>query len=77
MRTYDKLRDKFAQNFQDSHSHEVGKKRRNALIDVLRFICMQEHKVEEAKDEKGIYQQAVSHLANGDIRSAVTLLNSK
>jgi hypothetical protein len=40
MRTYDKLRDKFAQNFQDSHSHEVGKKRRNALIDVLRFICM-------------------------------------
>jgi hypothetical protein len=73
------LKGKFAHTFQDSHSHEVGKKRRNALVDVLRFICMQENKVEEGKDqsEKGTYQQAVAHLANGDIRSALALLNSK
>jgi hypothetical protein len=77
IRTYEKLKSKFADTFQDSHSHEVGKKRRNALTDVLRFICMQEHKVDEGKDEKGIYLQAVGHLANGDIRSAVNLLNSK
>jgi hypothetical protein len=49
------LKAKFAPTYQDSHEHGIGKKRRNALTDVLRFICMQEHKVEEAKDDKGIY----------------------
>jgi len=39
---------------------------------------MQEYRV-DSKDQsdKGIYQQTVGHLSNGDIKKAVALLNSK
>jgi hypothetical protein len=70
--TYKKARDNFSSNFTDSYCHENEKKRKNAVTEVVRFICKQEFKVEASGD---IYIQALSYLLNGDIKAAVNLLN--
>ena len=52
---------------------EIGKKRRNALTEVIRFINMQENKVLE----QDTYKRAIKLLLNGDLKGAVQWLNSK
>ena len=37
---YHKMRDLHAGKYTDSTDHQINRKRRNALTEVLRFICM-------------------------------------
>lgn len=75
VKNYDKMRSKFTKEseFTDGNNHLISKKRKNALIEVLRFICMQSFKPVAAPGSP--YQTAVRYLLNGDVKSAVKVLN--
>jgi hypothetical protein len=75
---YHKMRDLHAGKFTDSTDHLVNRKRRNALTEVLRFICML--KVKPQPQQGGspavqAYELAMQHMLNGDIQAAVKVLN--
>ena len=40
IKDYHKMRDLHAGKFTDSTDHQINRKRRNALTEVVRFICM-------------------------------------
>ncbi|CDW76976.1 subunit of the nuclear pore complex that is localized to both sides of the pore [Stylonychia lemnae] len=84
LNNYNKARKIFGQNglrtFEDGHTIQIEKQRRNALTEVLRFMCQQEYKLPadlrnklDSKDH--VYQIAQHHLFNGDIKSALAHLN--
>lgn len=75
IKNYDKMRARFTKEseFTDGTNHLISKKRKNALIEVLRFICMQSFVPLAASASP--YQTALHHLLNGDVKSAVKVLN--
>ena len=80
-RNYDKMRARFADVFDDDDSHEVSKKRRNALTEAIRFISSQEYPITDqgllkAGTDEAIYRVALHHLFNGDVKASVDHLNA-
>jgi TolA-binding protein len=67
-------------DFKDSGSFKIAKKRRNAVTEVIRFLCQQEFKALDCPligaTPDQIYQTALDHMLNGDIKAAVRHLNN-
>jgi hypothetical protein len=53
----------------------VQKQRRNAVVEVLRFVLRQEYQSKSPITEEQVSKEALLLLEIGDIRAAVSLLN--
>lgn len=73
------MRDKLKDDVSEGASLQNEKKRKNALTEVLRFICQQEYPVTleaKPKSEDDLYNKALSLALNGDVKQAVTYLST-
>lgn len=62
-------------NFSDTKkSIQTSKQRRNAVTEVLRFVCMNENYSRSTNQEA--YEAAYNMLLNGDVKSATRKLSS-
>ena len=71
--SYVKSKDNFASNFVDGNTLQIGKKRRNAVTEVIRFVCskMFNHPPKLGSDDESTYHNTLESLLNGDVKSAV------
>lgn len=62
--------------FIDGDSHEIEKKRRNAVSEIIRFIC-QIDPLFKVSSQDHFYKRCLEHLLNGDLKAALALLNAE
>lgn len=63
-------------DFIDANSFELSKVRRNAVTEIIRFICKNEFPViERSANQDQIYETTLNYLLNGDYSNAVKFLN--
>lgn len=73
--TFERALKLFGESFVFGGSLENDKKRKNALTEVLRFICHQEHPASQAPaNGDAIYDRALEYLMSGDVKGGVTFL---
>jgi len=71
--SYDKSKQNFVGNFVDENTLQIGKKRRNAVTEVIRFVCskMFNNPPKDGSDDDSTYSNALQSLLNGDVKSAL------
>lgn len=80
MRIFGSNSDDKMSGFVDSESFANSKKRRNAVTEVIRFICQNEFRPAEGQllgiNLDDIYNKGLEHMLNGNVKAAVKLMNT-